>query len=42
MGTETLQQLSDTWPYGQEQQIREREGSAPKEASERTHQRMTG
>ena len=35
MGTETLQQLSDTWPYGQEQQIRER----PKEASEQTHQR---
>ena len=33
----TLQQLSDTWPYGQMQQIRERERRAQKKRESRLH-----
>ena len=33
----TLQQLSDTWPYGQKQQIRERERGALKRREVRLH-----
>ena len=33
----TLQQLSDTWSYGQKQQIRERERRAQKRRESRLH-----
>ena len=42
MGTKTLQQLSDTWPYGQEQQIRERERGALKRRQSRPTRELTG